>query len=167
MTTTWYVLKVIAKREALVAKEIRTGLGLIDFVPYERFEARRAGRTLVVERPIISGYVFAGTKHGVMPWRDIMEIRHVYDWMRDGETPSKVTDLEVQRMQHLLAAHNSLKTSQRHLQPGDRVKVSDGPFASMETLLMTVKGNWASVMLPMLGGPREVQIPTSLLERVA
>lgn len=168
MTPIWYVLQVAPQRERLVEGEIRRGLGLLAYVPYERFSVRRASRSIEVVRPLMPGYVFCGTKSGGMPWSDISATRHVRDWLTvDDDVPAPVSDLEIMQIQRLAEAHNSRKIGQRSLQPGDRVKVADGPFASMTALIATVRGNTAGIVIPMLGGPREVQIPAAHLERVA
>lgn len=168
MTPIWYVLQVAPQRERLVEGEIRRGLGLLSYVPYERFEVRRASKVLEVIRPMMQGYVFVGSKVGGIPWADISATRHVRDWLTvDDDVPAPVSDMEIMQIQRLAEAHNSRKVEQRHLQPGDRVKVADGPFASMTALIATIRGNTARIVLPMFGGPSEVQIPTSQLERVA
>ncbi len=167
--TTWYVLLSSPMCERRVERDMATELGLLSYVPYEKFEVRRASGPVTIETPLMRGYVFAGTKSGRMPWRAIGATRHVRGWLRmDGDIPAPVSDLEVDHIRLLAEKHNSTKAAQRaSLQPGDRVRVSEGPFASMTTLLDAIRGKSGTVTITLLGGPQRVHIPMEHLERVA
>lgn len=163
----WFVLTVAPQRERIVARDLKAGLGLRSTVPYERLELRRNNRVLTRIRPLIPGYVFAGSSYA-MPWRDIRETRHVHGWLTvDDDIPAAVSDQEIAEIQRLAEQHNQQLRQIRTLGAGDKVRVKDGPFANIETLIRSVRGSTGSIEVPILGSTREIKVSLDQLEAVA
>jgi transcription antitermination factor NusG len=167
MSTTWNILRVSTLRETTVAGNLMMDLGLKTYVPIEI--RRRQGKGVVHEfrRPLIPGYVFAGTR-GKMPWREIAEAKHVIGWLvTDGSRPARVANYEIERIETLARDHNRVLADTFTFRPGDTVRPTRGPFQSIEVLLRSVRGSTATVEVKMLGSTREAKLKVSDLEKVA
>lgn len=162
----WIILRVVPQFERLTASTIRRGLDLATYVPVEVFRIANRGRTLERHRPLMSGYVFARVTDP-MPWREISAIRRVRDWLSIGDRPALLSDAEIVRIRDLEQAHNAARNAiPRGLHVGDRIRITKGPFASVETLIAAVRGSEVDVEVPFLGGPRPVSIPAEAVKLV-
>lgn len=165
--TTWHILRCMTMRERWLANELRRGLGLKTYVPVERVVATLRARRIERIRPLMPGYVFAGCFE-TMPWADIASTRHVIDWLTvDDDRPATITDAEVERIRDLEQMHNKALHDRRVFRAGDRVRAKDGPFASMDVLLRSVRGSQAIIEVHMLGSLRHATVSTDQLEKVA
>jgi transcription antitermination factor NusG len=165
--TTWNILRTMTLRETTVAGKLTTELGLKTYVPIEI--KRRPGNGIMREfrRPLMPGYVFAGTR-GDMPWRDIAEVEHVLGWLvMDGGRPVHLANGEIERINALAREHNRILTDTFTLRPGDTVRPTRGPFASIEVLLRSVRGSQATIEVPMLGSTRDVTVRLDQLEKAS
>ena len=164
--TTWHCLRVMTQRESTVAAELNRGLGLSTYVPSETSKIIRARRVVEVERCLIPGYVFAGHLEG-MPWRDVSATRHVIGPLLAMDAPATLSQAEIDRMRALERAHNQTLANWRTFRAGDRIRIKDGPFANVETLLRAVRGKQATIEVPMLSSTRAVSVALDNLEKVA
>lgn len=168
--TPWYILRSAPQRERWLANELRVALGLHTYVPIERIKVTRKGRGLEVRRPLVPGYVFVlGAGDGM--WRDIAETRHVTGWLTmGGGRPYPIADAHVGIIRIMERDHNqalNARSVRPVLKAGDRVRPKDGPFASMEVLLRSVRGSQATIEVHMLGSTREATVKLGQLEKVA
>lgn len=165
--TTWHILRCMTMRERWLANELRRGLGLKTYVPVEKVVATLRARRIERIRPLMPGYVFIGSPYGI-PWSDVKATRHVIDYLKvDDETPASVSDAEVERIRDLEQMHNAALHDRRVFRAGDRVRAKDGPFASMDVLLRSVRGSQATIEVHMLGSLRTAQVKLDQLEKVA
>lgn len=159
----WHVLRTAPHRERWVGRELHRGLGIDWYVPIERRKLKLRGRPIERIEPLIRGYVFArDISQGV--WRDVRSIRGVIGWLeRDGE-PAILSDAEVRLIRDLERTHNVQVSQSREIRYriGDRVRVTAGPFATLETLLDAVRGQRVRIASPI--GP--VWMPTTVIERM-
>ena len=143
----WYVLRVAANKEvqvkdALIQKVEREGLsdiiGRIE-VPIERIKRIRGNKQTVHKRKLYPGYVFvemATDEDGRIPervWFVIKETTGVGDFIGSGGKPSPMPLPDVEKM--LAAAvrpEESPTLANLAFKPGDRVKVTEGPFENFE-----------------------------------
>jgi len=91
--------------------------------------------------PLMPGYLFAGCIDG-MPWRDIKATKGVIDWLKIAGEPAPIADAEIDRIRELAYEHNRQRDERmsRRIQIGDRVRITKGPFAGMDILITTVRG---------------------------
>jgi len=165
---TWNILRVVGQRERWVSAELRRGLGLLTYVPIERNKITRRGRTIEVPRPLMPSYVFVGGVTDSVQ-ADVGAVRHVISFLRlDGDARlAAVTDAEIERIRSIEHQYNKALHDRRTFRKGDRVRVQDGPFASMDVLLRSLRGSQATIEIQMLGSVREAKVSTDQLEKVA
>lgn len=164
--TTWHILRCAPQRERWLANELRVALGLHTYVPIERNVIVRRGKKIEVPRPLVPGYVFA-MGIGEAAWRDVAETRHVTGWLTINGRPAPIKDAEIGLIRSMERLHNKALHDRRVFKVGERVRVSDSPFASMDVLLRSVRGSTATIEVQMLGSTRGVKVPVSQLEKVA
>ncbi len=163
--TTWYIIRCMSQRERWLSNELHVSLGLECYVPIERNVVTLRKKCIERLRPLIPGYVFVCCIDSI-PWSDVAEMRHVMGWLEIDGMPATVTDAEVERIREMVRQHNRSLEDTMTFRVGDRVRAKDGPFASMEVLLRSVRGTQATIEVHMLGSTREATITTDHLERV-
>ena len=164
---TWNVLRVVGQRERWVAAELRRGLGLRTYVPIERRAVTLRSRTLEVLRPLMPSYVFVGGVEDSVQ-SDVNATRHVIGFLRrDDDRLAAVADWEIDRIRELERQHNKALHDRRTFRAGDRVRAKDGPFASIDVLLRSIRGSTATIEVPMLGSTRTARVKLDSLEKVA
>ena len=173
--TTWYALEIRRKPrapfaehvETIVAGNISRGLGLLSYVPVDIHRVQMRHRCLVIRRPLIEGCIFIGSANGI-PWRDVLETRHVMDVIRiDGEAPYPISDAEIGLLRIETQKRNKSTTDRRSHRIGDSYKVKTGSFASIEGVLSLMKGKNVELEAKMLGSNRTIRTTVDNLERVA
>jgi transcription antitermination factor NusG len=160
----WTILRVSPQREFSVAAELTRGLGLATYAPVDVVRLSRAGRTFERRLPLMRGYVFAGGIEG-LPWSDIKATRGVAGWLtRDGDVPAFLHQSEIDRIRALEREHNQERSARpSQLGVGSRVRVTQGAFESIESLICAVRGSTATIEVPMLGSTRDIQVPLEYL----
>jgi len=165
--TIWRVITAAPHHELHVAAECRRGLGLLTLVPTERHRVRtrgKGGQPVIVtrERPLMAPYIFVGSRVGDIPWRDVMEIRHVRNVIQFAGEPALLNDREIERIRDLAKA-----VVDAGWQAGQRVTIADGPFKSIEALIAAVRDKTVTVTVPLFGSERDVELRVDQIEKVA
>ena len=177
----WYVLRVASNkedqvREALDRKikieQLEDCVGRV-LVPTQREKRMRGGNARVYHRKLYPGYVFvemATDDDGRIPenvWFVIKETTGVGDFIGSGGKPSPMPMTDVERM---LAASvrpdESPALANLGFKPGDRVKVTEGPFENFEGAvdeINTQKGT-VRVIVSIFGRPTPIEIEYWQLE---
>lgn len=132
----WHVYIAIARREFDVASALR-GLGADAFVPHVVGKVRKSGRFELVEIPLVSKLVFAG--FDVPPYGDIIDLMRkpkvgrvrILGYEESGEY-WKLNRRDLQKARDM-AEPPLAKVAP--LRPGDRVKITSGPFAECAAIL--------------------------------
>jgi transcriptional antiterminator NusG len=180
----WYVLRVASNkedqvREALERKvkierlEGRVGRVL---VPTQREKRVRGGTARVYHRKLYPGYVFvemATDDDGRIPenvWFVIKETTGVGDFIGSGGKPSP---MEMDDVKKMLAA--AVKPEQSDnlaenlpFKPGDRVKVTEGPFESFEGSVDEINAQKGTVrvIVSIFGRPTPIEIEYWQIEQL-
>ena len=101
------------------------------FLPMARFRRRRQRRYQTVVEPMFPRYLFIRLAAGVEDWSPIRSTTGVNGLVRFGTWPARVPDGLVETIrQGIEVGHCDL--APEPLQPGERVRVLDGPFQSYE-----------------------------------
>lgn len=171
----WYVLRVASNKEDQVreALERKVKIELLErhvgriLVPTQREKRVRGGTSRVYHRKLYPGYVFvemATDSDGRIPenvWFVIKETTGVGDFIGSGGKPSPMPLPDVEKM---LAAtikpEESPALANLAFKPGDRVKVTEGPFENFEGTvdeINTQKGT-VRVIVEIFGRPTPIEI---------
>lgn len=164
--TNWHIVQTVGMRERVVGAELNRALGLLWYVPVEKTRLVVRARTLEKPFPLIIGYVFVSGL-GAGAYRDVKETDGVISIL-DGV----ISAIEIDGIKRLEAEHNDALDKWRAARAsgpkvGDRVRAKDGPFGSIESLLLAVRGKTATIEVPMLGSTRTATVKISDLEKVA
>ncbi len=168
--TPWYILRVAPQRERWLANELRVARGLHTYVPIERIVVTLRGKRIERRRPLVPGYVFV-LGVGENAWRDLAETRYVTGWLSiGGGRPYPVKDEQVGIIRIMEQEYNQALQARRArpvFKAGDRVRPKDGPFASIDSLLQSVRGSTGIIEVHMLGSTRKAKVKLDQLEKVA
>lgn len=175
----WYVLRAISGKEAKV-KEIldgirqNTDLGNYLFqvlIPTEKVVAVRAGKKVVKERNLYSGYVFIEAIPTGELIHELSNTTNVIDFLRGrekGSAPERLRESEVLRM---------LGTADEFANPteegvidfivGETVKINEGAFEGFSAVIEEVKAEKKKlkVSVKIFGRKTTMELETSQVER--
>ncbi|QQP96977.1 UpxY family transcription antiterminator [Lysobacter enzymogenes] len=132
----WYVLRTRSRHEKVVVDCLRER-SINAYLPKRSVVRRRDDRRSVVELPVFPGYVF------VQPDEEqhahIRYIRGSCGLVMTGATPAVMPQSELEAVKALVDSSAELQSS-ASLMPGQRVKVTGGPFAGIHGELVRAKG---------------------------
>jgi transcriptional antiterminator NusG len=156
----WYVLRVASNkedsvREALERKvkieQLEERVGRI-LVPTQREKRVRGGTARIYHRKLYPGYVFvemATDSDGRIPenvWFVIKETTGVGDFIGSGGKPSAMPLNDVAKMQAAsIKPDESPTLANLAFKPGDRVKVTEGPFENFEGVVDEINSQKGTV----------------------
>jgi len=179
----WYVLRVASNKEdsvrdALEKKVKIEGLegrvGRI-LVPTQREKRMRGGTARVYHRKLYPGYVFvemATDPDGRIPedvWFVIKETTGVGDFIGSGGKPSPMPMDDVKKMLAAAIKPEGAPTlANLAFKPGDRVKVTEGPFENFEGVvdeINTQKGT-VRVIVTIFGRATPIEIEYWQVEQI-
>lgn len=135
--TKWYVLQVLSGQEKKIKKALdeqrdQKGMtGLIEEVllPTENVSEIKKGQQRVVEKKLWPGYLLVRMSLTDESWHYVKGTQGVVEFL-GGETPTALTDSEVQNILHDLQEKRDKVTQKHKFQVGDNVKITDGVFVN-------------------------------------
>ncbi len=176
----WYVLRAISGKEAKV-KEIldaaikNTDLGNYVFqvlIPTEKVMTVRAGKKVVKERNLYSGYVFIEVDLQGEVVHELTNTTNVIDFLRGrekGSKPERLRQAEVMRM--LGTADELIDPTDDEINDyivGENVKVNEGPFNGFTGIVEEVnkEKKKLKVSVKIFGRKTPLELDNSQVERV-
>lgn len=167
----WYVLRVAPRSEKAVDSalgEARIGRWL---PLWRRPQPRRGGRAGAPPPPaevvIFPGYIFVRVLNRPQSWLAMATIKGVLSVLGSGERPVPVDDGIILKLRDLAADPVAVQeVLAPTLKPGERVRVTDGPFASFPgTLTCLLDGGRASVEVDLFGRLTPVELELAKLSK--
>lgn len=142
----WFVLWTRSNCEQRVYDQL-VPKGFDVFLPRIAVWSRRGGLRHLIHVPMFPGYLFL---HHAMDKASCLAVREARGLVRilgePGERPAVVPDREIEAIQRVLAA--CLPTlACPYLQEGHRVRITRGPLAGLEGILIRVKSNRGMLVL--------------------
>ena len=135
----WYLVHTKPRQE-LCALENLQRQGYPCYLPVVPAEKLRQGRLTVVDEPLFPRYLFIrlGEGDSALSWAPIRSTKGVSRLVRFGVEPAKVADPIVDA----LRAHEASAQAEpaRLFKPGDRVRLSEAPFAGIEGIYQITDG---------------------------
>lgn len=162
----WYLTHTKPKQER-VALENLERQGYDCYLPIHRVEKTRQGGVAVVDEPLFKRYLFIrlGEGSSAKSWGAIRSTRGVSRLVSFGVEPVKVAD-------DLIAA---LQAQEKHVlnqvealfKPGERVRLTEAPFAGIEGIYQTADGERrVMVLIELLSKQVRVGVAPSNLRKV-
>ncbi|MBI3330370.1 MAG: NusG-like protein [Nitrospinae bacterium] len=134
----WYALFTRSHCEQLVCDQLKAK-GLDLFLPKIAVWSRRAGLRRLIPAPMFPGYLFL---HHTMDKTSVLEVRKARGLVRIlGERWDRlatVPDAEIEAIQRVLRAHLPA-LPHPYLREGQRVRITGGPLAGVEGILVLSK----------------------------
>jgi transcriptional antiterminator NusG len=134
----WSVVWTHSNSERLVEDQLK-GKGFEIFLPMMKSWSRRRGAQTSIAQPMFPGYVFV--RHAIDKCRyvEMLKARGVVRVLGDRwDCPASVPDDEIAAIRQVVAAGVPVLPHQ-FLTEGQRVRISDGPLAGLEGILIATK----------------------------
>ena len=161
----WYALKTRARHEKKTHEQLEAA-GMESYPAVARVEREWSDRTRTVGMPLFPGYIFVK-----VPLREIAQVLKwpgAVDLVRSQGVPSLVRPHEMEAVRRLargVTETGTLPETADYLAPGQRVRVTDGPFVGLEGLLVEPRGGpRVAVRFDALRQAKAVQVRRELLD---
>ena len=160
-TNAWYVIHSKPRQEHIALLNLERQ-GFECYLPLMKAEKIRRGRAEVVSEPMFSRYLFIRLDSGDQgkSWLPIRSTLGVSQLVRFGAEPAKVDESLIQwlkEQEEALPTENLFK-------PGDRVVVTEGPFAGIEAIYQASSAEQRSmILIELLNKPVLMRIDTAAL----
>ncbi len=166
----WFAFRVRPRHEKSVALQLREKSEEC-FVPLMKRTKKWAKRVVVVELPVIAGYVFCRShRFGMLP---ILKTFGVVDLIRSGNSPVPIPDSEISALERAISAAVSVEPCP-YVEVGQKVEIRSGPLAGIvgivsdrkksDQLILSVallrRSVRVQIELAHLSGPRDLSVAT-------
>lgn len=162
---TWFLAQ-LKPNAARIAETNLRRQGFETFLPLEVETRARAGKFVTAERPLFPGYIFVAVDHADGHWRAVNSTAGITRLVSFGAAPAPVPAEIVADLQARCDATGRL-IAKTALEPGDRVRVTQGPFADLLAEIEDIAPDrrvW--VLLDVMGGRTRVGLDPDQLWRV-
>ena len=159
----WYVVQTNVRSEALAEEQLRAQ-GFRTFAPRIQKTVRHARKLRSVRAPAFPGYLFVQLDLGRERWRSVNGTRGVTRLIMAGALPAPaprgVVETIISYVDEAGIAH-----FERDLQPGQAVRIKDGPLAdAVGRLVRTDGAGRVQVLLEIMGGEVQTSLDRQALE---
>ncbi len=156
MTQRWFVVHTHTHAEAKAAAHLeRQGFEI--YLPRYRKRRRHARRVEMVTAPLFPRYMFVGVDMAAQRWRSIHSTFGVARLVCNGDEPAPVSDFIVDALRRREDDDGFVQLARRRFEPGARVQITDGAFASCLGLFEGMRdAERVTVLLELLG--RKVRV---------
>ena len=160
----WYLLHCKPHQDGRAHENLQRQ-GFECFAPIQRVERLRDGRRRVVEEPLFPGYLFVHLDRINDNWGTIRSTRGVREIVRFNEYPHPVRDELIDAMRSRL---DESIDQEPYLRSGERVRITDGPFAQLEAIFVANDGNERVVLLlNILAKDQQLSFPLQWVRKLA
>src|SRR5271165_989715 len=176
MTTRWYAVHAYSNFEKKVAESIREqakqrGLSPLFeeiLVPTEKVVEVRRGRKVDAERKFFPGYVLVKMEMTDEAYHLVRNTPKVTGFLGSGAKPMPVTEQEVQRIVGAVEEGVERPRPTIRFDLGEKVRVTDGPFASFDGVVESVDEDRARlrVSVSIFGRATPVDLEYGQVEKV-
>lgn len=167
----WFVLQTEPNKEAqaaahLIARRFKT------YLPQESVYTTRGARRrkVPVLRPLFRGYVFVRLSLAEPGWGVATTVPGVHRFLKVEDDFAIVPDDLMQRVfdiAEVLSIPKKIRGPSSIFQPGQLVRISEGPFTGINTTITALDDEERiSVLLPLLGRLAKVHLAAQALEKL-
>lgn len=170
----WYVLHTYSGLEEAVEHNLKQRIESMDMedkifnviIPKEKKIRIKNGKRKIVEEKIYPGYVLVEMMVTDESWYVVRNTPHVTGFVGSGTTPTPVSDEEIKSLQKRMGVDEP--EYQIDVSKGDPVKITDGPFKSMEgkvTNIDDTRGK-VKVLISMFGRETPVELDFLQIKKI-
>jgi transcriptional antiterminator RfaH len=157
----WYLIHTRPRQELIALKNLERQ-GYLCYLPRLRFEKIRRRQLVAVDEPLFARYLFirlASAGEG-LSWAPIRSTRGVAQLVRFGEHPARADDALVAHLQE----RERGKPVEKLFLAGDKVTITQGPFAGLEAIYQSDDAQERSIiLLEIMSRAARLRIETSSL----
>ena len=176
MAKEWYVLRVASGREESVKEGLLKKIQIADLdesvptvlVPTERVSEIKGGKKRYRERKLYPGYIIVEMELNDDVWYLIKDTPGIGDFVGSYQKPVPLSPNEVEKILNTLKAKDETPEVKIDLEPGDGVKIKEGPFENFDGTVGEVfpaKGQ-VRVMVTIFGRATPVDLEYWQVERL-
>ncbi|MBL0849108.1 MAG: transcription termination/antitermination protein NusG [Candidatus Liberibacter ctenarytainae] len=176
MVSRWYIVQVYSNSEKKTVHSMCERLsivGLRDFVteiivPSEKIATVRKGRKIDSERRFFPGYVLIQAEMTDQVYHTIRNTPKVIGFLGSDNKPSPVSDFEIDRIMNQVEAAVQNPVSSIIFEVGEKICVSDGPFASFNGIVKDVDDEKSRLKVEVLifGRATPVELAYNQVEKI-
>lgn len=176
MTSHWYIVQVYSNCEKKIVESMlgRLNRACLDnlvteiIVPSERVVSVRRGRKVNSERRFFPGYVLLKAVMTDEVYHAIRNTPKVMGFLGSGKNPSPVSYSEIEHIMGQIEASVHKPVSTIIFEIGERICVSDGPFASFNGIVKDVDDEKSrlKVEVSIFGRATPVELAYSQVEKI-
>lgn len=162
---TWFLARLKPNCAAIAERNLRRQ-GFATFLPMEKQTRARGGRFVTSSRPLFPGYVFVAFDAARGLWRAVNSTHGIAGLVAFGAAPAPVPAGLVSDLMRRCDGSGNL-VPERPLGPGDRVRLTTGPFADLLGRIEKMAPDrrvW--VLIGMLGGNARLEVGEEQLRAV-
>jgi transcriptional antiterminator RfaH len=154
----WYLVHTKTRQEQSACENLARQ-GYTVYFPRIKVIKRVRGLKQALREPLFPRYVFlqpSSTAQSLAPVRSTLGVAAI---VRFGQEPAQMRGDVLQNIRNFEAQRNAAKDADINpLQPGQSVRVADGPLAGLEGLISSVSKERVIVLMQLLGLDTEVQL---------
>ena len=162
----WYVIHTKPRQEQRALLNLEQQ-GYECYLPTLAVEKIRQGTLTVEEEPLFPRYLFIRLDQGASAksWSPIRSTKGVSRLVAFGSEPARVDQQLIETLQQRHATTSN--QPQKLFNPGERVVITDGPFAGLEAVYQMTDGERrAMVLIELLSKPTRLTVLPAKLRRV-
>ena len=162
----WYLVQTKPRQEQCALQNLQRQ-GYECYLPTLRAEKIRQGAVAVVAEPLFPRYLFIrlSQENSAPSWAPIRSTKGVTRLVSFGVEPAKVADSLVQAVRAQEA--NAQSQPAPLFQPGDRVRLTEAPFAGIEGIYQMAEGERrVMVLIELMSRPVRVPVAPASLRQV-
>jgi len=163
--TPWYLAQIKPNSYRIAERNLKRQ-GFFVFSPTQKETRKRAGHFVSVVCPLFSGYLFVSFAPESAPWRAINSTYGVCRLVTLGQTAPKPVPPDLISGLMLRCDKDGRLLPPAILAPGDKVRLTSGPFAGFVTRVETISVDqrvW--VLLDIMGGATKVAVLAQCLQK--
>ncbi len=175
MAKQWYFIHTYSGFERKVKESLESrvaAFGLEDkigqvLIPTEDVVEVRGGKKIVTPRMYYPGYVLVEMELDDYTWHVVRNTPRVTGFLGSGQTPSPLSDEEVQNILHRAATPTDKPKPKLTFERNENVKIVDGPFANFTGIVEDVNPDRSTlkVSVTIFGRSTPVELDFAQVEK--
>lgn len=143
----WYVVYTRPRWEKKTAANLAAA-HIECYCPLNKVSKQWTDRKKIVLEPLFKSYVFVKVDKDQM-WQvaDIPGVLNYVYWLGK---PATIPEREIEAIRLFMADHQQVFIQQKHIKPGDTIRINAAPFYDIEGHVIGLKGNRVQVQIPSL-----------------
>jgi transcriptional antiterminator RfaH len=142
----WYLIQTKPRQEHTARHNLEKQ-GFSVYLPMAYIRRRRHGKSYTGPGPMFPRYLFIHLGSGTDDWGPIRSTIGVAKLVRFGQLPARVPDRLISVLKDREDERGILAMPDRTFQPGDRVRIAEGPFEGYEAVIHAKTAKERTILL--------------------